>query len=118
VTVPVVLPDALYFAGSQNSSAVVVDRTTWTVTGTHDLGLTVGISQNAYDGEGIYVGTYADADAAILIVDPDTYEVVDQIDVLNVNSLDVLDGSLWAVDEDLNILQRFDIAAGPPEPAQ
>ena len=108
VGVPIVLDDGIFFAGQLGSTAVVVSRDDWTVRSTHDLGRVTGISQNAYDGTYLYVGSYDDDPPEIFVIDPATFEIIDTIEPLNLNSLVVFDGSLWSTDADSDLLQRFD----------
>jgi hypothetical protein len=107
VGVPVVLPDSVFFhAQVDASTAVVVQRGTWTVTATPDLGRPTTGSNTGYDGRSIYVITddYKD----ILVTDAETFEVTDTIETFGVNSVDLHDGALWVTSGDSDVLQRFD----------
>lgn len=109
VGVPIVLDEAVFFVGQLGSTAVVVGRDDWGVRSTPDLGRQTGSSQNAFDGTAMYVGADDDGASVILVIDPETFEVVDTIEPLDVNSLDVLDGSLWTAGGDRDIVHRFDL---------
>ena len=84
----------------------MVDRATWTVSGTHDLGRATGGSQGAYDGTSLYLGTHDKE--AILVVDPTTMTVADEIlPLFGVNSLDFEGDRLWTVGSTYGFLQRL-----------
>jgi hypothetical protein len=85
VGVPVVLDDAIFFPGMAGSIAVVVDRSTWAVTSTPDLGRPTGASQSGFDGTSMYIGTADHED--ILKVDANTYAVTDTIKPLHANTV-------------------------------
>ena len=61
------------------------------------------------DGERIYVPTHDEEPSDVLVLDAQTYEVVDTIHPLGVNSVALRDGSLWVSHEQMNVLQRFDL---------
>jgi hypothetical protein len=106
---PVVLPDAVFFPGYGGSKAAVVDRGTWTVKATPDIGVSAGGNgQPAFDGESIYVGTSNHTDVAR--IDSKTFTVSDIIPALEVNAV-LLDGdSLWiAGAQPADAVQRFDL---------
>jgi glutamine cyclotransferase len=112
VGVPVVLDEMVYFNGA--SHAVVVDRATWTVADTPELGTrSSGGSQPAYDGTSIYVIVEK---RDVVVVDPSTFEITETIEAFDfamplgnqVNSLAVAPGALWVVNDEAGILQRFD----------
>jgi hypothetical protein len=113
--VPIVLDDTVFFPPALGSKATVVDRSTWTVTATPDLGRFIdGGSQGAFDGESIYV--IADKPTGtIAVIDPATFEVTSELMALatapSLNSLAATPGVLWAVNNSGGILQRFDASA-------
>ena len=45
----------------------------------------------------------------VLVLDAETYEVVDTIEPLNVNGVTADNGVLWVVHPDTNVLQRFEV---------
>ncbi len=91
---------------------MIVDRATWTVSATPDLGVAGGgEGQPAFDGESIYVSTADHQD--VVRVDSATFTVSDTIEPLGVNAVLVDDGSLWiASGQPHNVVQRFDIDQG------
>jgi hypothetical protein len=106
VMIGIVLDDSVFFAGEHGSQAVVVDRTTWTVRATPDLGRATGdLGTVEADAESIYVPTLDATD--VLVVDTSTFAVTDTIPTLGTRSVTVLDGSLWTTGYD-GYLQRFD----------
>jgi len=106
VAYPAVLDNAVFFPGSDGSTAVVVDRSTWTVIATPDLGRSTRIGLTATDGARIYVRVAGNRD--VLVVDAGTYTVVDTIETLaNVASV-LLDGSLWTAGSWDGLMQRHD----------
>jgi hypothetical protein len=109
---PVALPDAVFFPGYGGSTAVIVDRATWTVSATPDLGVAGGgEGQPAFDGESIYFGNADHQD--VVRVDSATFTVTDTIEPLGVNAVLVDGGSLWiARGQPHNVVQRFDIDQG------
>jgi hypothetical protein len=108
VGVPVALDNAMFFPGMAGSTAVVVDRSTWTVTATPDLGRPTGASQSGFDGTSMYIGTADHED--ILKVDAATYAVTDTIEPLHANTVIVADGAIWAADGGrFDVVQRFAI---------
>jgi len=109
---PAVLPDAVFFPGYGGTTAVIVDRATWTISATPDLGLTAtGNGQPAFDGKSIYIGTADHHDVARL--DPATFTVTDTIEPLGVNAVFVDGDSLWIANgQPHNVVQRFDIDQG------
>ncbi len=109
VGVPIVLDDGVFFPGHQTSTAVVVDRATWTVTATPDLGRPTRCSQCGFDGNSIYAATDDSEQMDVLVVDATTFEVTGTIETLGANSIDADDGSLWVIDDTFGVLQRFDI---------
>jgi hypothetical protein len=109
VEVPVVLDSAVFLPGNRSSTAVVVDRSSWTVTARPDMGRPTRCSQCAFDGASIYLPTDDDGTFDVLVVDATTYEVTGTLETLGANSLDVGDGALWVVDDTFMVLQRFDI---------
>ena len=114
--VPIVFDDIVFFPPALGSKATVVDRSTWTVTATPDLGRYIdGGSQGAFDGTSIYV--IADKPTGtIAVIDPATFEVTRELMALatapSLNSLAATPGVLWAVNNSGGILQRFDIPQG------
>ena len=107
VGVPVVLDDRVVFPGYKGSTAVIVDRDTWAVDRTVDLGARTGGSQSAFDGSVMYVPT--DDKLGLLVVDPTSYEVVDTILPFEVNSVVAADGGgVWTASNTINYVQRFD----------
>jgi DNA-binding beta-propeller fold protein YncE len=110
VGVPVVLDGAVFFAGYAGSTAVVIDRATWSVAATPDLGRPTGGSLVATDGEQIFVPTYhAAGPRDVLVVDAAAFTVMDTIESLGNNSVAVLDGALWTADAHFDVVQRHDI---------
>ena len=105
VGVPVVLDDVVFFAGYGGSTAVVVDRATWTVAVTPELGSVTGHSLLATDGERIFVPT-VDVPGNVLVVDAGDYTVIDTIEPLGNNAVAVIDGELWTTGEDFGLVQR------------
>jgi hypothetical protein len=109
VGVPVVLDGAVFFAGYAGSTAVVIDRATWTSTATPDLGRPTGGSLLATDGDRIFVPTHHTGPQDVLVVDAATFAVTDTIESLGNNSVAVLDGALWTADAHFDVVQRHDI---------
>ena len=109
VGVPVVLDNAVFFAGWGGSKGVVVDRASWTVTDTPDLGAVTKGSLIVTDGSSIFVPTDC-CPKDVLVVDAATFEVTASIEPLGNNALAVLDGSLWTADLDFGLVQRFDVS--------
>jgi hypothetical protein len=106
VTIGVVLDDSVFFAGEHGTQAVVVDRDTWTVRSTPDLGTATGdLGTVEADSESVYVPTLDQMD--VLVVDTSTFAVTDVIPTLGVHSVTVHDGSLW-ISGYGGYLQRFD----------
>jgi hypothetical protein len=106
VTIGIVLDDSVFFAGEHGTQAVVVDRTTWTVRSTPDLGRTTGdLGTVEADVDSIYVPTLDSGD--VLVVDASTFEVTDVIPTLGARSVTLHDDSLWTTGYD-GYLQRFD----------
>jgi streptogramin lyase len=108
VLAPAVFDDRVFFAGHETPTAVVVDRSTWTVASTHDLGRGTGGGGIVSDGESIFVPTDDAPFNDVLVVDADTYEIVETIEPLDVNHVALLDGSLWSTDGTFDVAQRFD----------
>lgn len=107
VGVPVVLDDRVIFPGQLGPTMVSVDRSTWTVAATADLGRSTGGSQPAFDGAFVYVPTGDKFD--VLVVDPASLEVVDTIRPLEVNAVVAADGGgVWTASNTINFVQRFD----------
>jgi outer membrane protein assembly factor BamB len=104
----VIFDDLVFLSGEHESTAVVVDRDTWNITATPDLGRPTGGGTVATDGTRIYVPTADGQD--LLVVDADTFAVVDTIEPLSVHSVEVVDGALWTAHFDHGVLQRFDLA--------
>jgi hypothetical protein len=109
VVFPVVFDDRVFFAGDETPFAVVIDRATWTVASTPDLGRPTGKGGIVSDGESIFVPTEDASPNDVLVVDADTYEVIDVIEPLDVNHVALLDGSLWLTHGALDVVQRFDL---------
>ena len=107
VGVPVVLDDRVVFPGQGGPTMVAVDRGTWAVAATADLGRSTGGSQPAFDGAFVYVPTQDKID--VLVVDPVSLEVVDTVRPLEVNAVVAADGGgVWTVSNTINFVQRFD----------
>ena len=100
------LDDAVFFPGPDGATAVVVDRSTWTVTATPDLGRSTRVGLTATDGARIYVPATGHRD--VVVVDADTYAVVDTIETLGNAAPVLLDGSLWTADSWDGLIQRHD----------
>ena len=109
VLMPAILEDRVFFAGNGNPTAVVVDRATWTVASTHDLGRVTHGGGIVTDGESIFVPTHDSFPNDVLVVDAQTYEVVDTIEPLDVNGVALLDDSLWVTHQTFNVVQKFDL---------
>jgi YVTN family beta-propeller protein len=106
VTIGIVLDDSVFFAGEHGSQAVVVDRSTWTVRSTPDLGRATGdLGTVEADADSIYVPTLDSND--VLVVDTSTFKVTDTIPTLGTRSVTVHDRSLWTTGYD-GYMQRFD----------
>jgi hypothetical protein len=105
VNIGIVLDDSVFFAGNQGSRSVVVDRGTWTVRATHDLGRPTAGGTIEADATSVYVPTADNRD--VLVVDTHTFAVTDTIETLGVHSVAVHDGALWTAISD-GFLQRFD----------
>ena len=88
-------------------AAVVVDRATWTVSATPDLGRPTRVGLTATDGDRIYapVAGYRD----VVVIDAATFEVVDTIDTLGNAAPVLVDGSLWTADSWYGLMQRHDL---------
>ncbi|HET9665373.1 MAG TPA: hypothetical protein VFP09_01395 [Desertimonas sp.] len=99
VTIGVVLDDAVFLAGESGSKAVVVDRATWTVSRTPDLGRDTGaLGTGETDGTSVYVPTLDQRD--VLVVDASTFAVTDVVETLGVHCVTVQDDSLWVAGYD------------------
>ena len=61
------------------------------------------------DGESIFVPTHDALPNDVLVVDAETYQVVDTIEPLDVNGVALLDGSLWVTHQTFNVVQKFDL---------
>jgi hypothetical protein len=106
VAYPAVLDDAVFFPGESGTTAVVVDRNTWAITGTPDLGRSTRVGLTATDGERIYVPATGYRD--VVVVDAGTYNVIETIETLGNASPVLLDGSLWTADSWDGLMQRHD----------
>jgi hypothetical protein len=106
---PAVFDDTVFFAGDLNTSAVVIDRDTWSVASTIELPDVVGGGGITTDGRSIFVPTRGGEPWDVLVLDAETFEHVDTIEPLNVNGVVAEDGALWLVHPDTNVLQRFDV---------
>jgi hypothetical protein len=110
VGVPVELETAVFFPGFGGSQAVVVDRSTWAVAATPELGRETGASQSGFDGKFIYVVTFDHED--VLKVDATSYSVTGTIAPIHANTAIVADGALWTADGgQLDVVQRFTITS-------
>jgi hypothetical protein len=110
VGVPAVLDDAVFFGGHGGPTAVVIDRATWSVAATPELGRPTGGSLVVTDGERIFVPTYyASGPKDVLVVDAGTFAVKDTIEPLGNNAVALLDGALWTADGQFNMVQRHDV---------
>jgi hypothetical protein len=108
VTQPVVLPSSVFFPANQDAStAVVVQRGTWQVTATPDLGVATAGSTTGFDGHMLYVVTADNAD--VLVVDPVTFEVHDTIETFGVNTVGIDGGSLSVAHGGTDLLQIYDL---------
>jgi hypothetical protein len=107
VGVPVVLDDAVFFPGWGGSVAVVVQRSDWTVASTHDLGRTTSGSLAVTDGSRVFIPRSDEFD--VLVVDAETYDLIDTIESQGANGLALLDGSLWTAAAYAGVTQRFDL---------
>jgi YVTN family beta-propeller protein len=101
-----VQPDTVFFAGFDTAQAAVVDRASWAVTETPDLGRPTVGGTLATDGTSIYVP--AASSREVLVIDAATFAVVDTIDPLEPWSVVFADGGLWVVPDNGAIAQRFE----------
>lgn len=106
---PAILDDSVFFAGNGNSTAVTIDRSTWTIAATYDLGRTTGGGGIVTDGTSIFVPTDEQSPNDVLVVDTSSFDVVGVVEPLDVNHLALLDGSLWITDGTFDVVQRFDL---------
>jgi hypothetical protein len=102
-----VQPHTVFFAGWETAEAAVVERVTWTVTSTPDLGRPTAGGTLATDGTSIYVPA-ADS-LGVLVVDASTFEVVDTIEPITPYSVAIEGDGLWIVEAGGAIAQRFDL---------
>ena len=109
VTAVIMLDDSVFLPGNSSSTAVVVDRATWAITATPDLGHPTRCSLCGFDGTSIYIPTDDSDQMDVLVVDGATFEVIDTIETLGANSVSAADGALWVVDDTFGVLQRFEI---------
>jgi hypothetical protein len=107
VAYPAVLESAVFFPGESGSTAVVVDRSSWTVSATPDLGRPSRMGLTATAGERIYVPLVGNLDVAV--VDAKTFTVVDTVETLGSVAVVVLDGSMWVADSHYGLMQRHDL---------
>jgi hypothetical protein len=98
--------DTVFFAGFDTAQAVVVDRATWAVTSTPDLGSPTVGGTLATDGTSIYVP--AASSREVLVVDSTTFAVVDSIEPLEPWSVAFSDGGIWVVPDNGAVAQRFE----------
>jgi DNA-binding beta-propeller fold protein YncE len=92
--------------GGLRITAVVVNRATWTISATADLGQPTSGSIAVTDGTHIYVPT---ADVLyVAVVDAETNAVIGTIETLGSNSVALLDGVLWTASGRWDLVQRFD----------
>ena len=86
-------------------------RWDWSITSTPDLGRVTHGGGIATHGDSIYVPTEDGFPKDVLVVDANTYEVVDTMEPidLNVVALDD-DGSLWVASGRMDLVQRIDLA--------
>jgi YVTN family beta-propeller protein len=98
--------DTVFFAGFDTSLAAVVDRATWTVTSTPDLGRRTAGGTLATDGTSLYVPA-ADS-GAVLVIDATTLAVTRTLEPVDPWSVTFEDGGLWVVAENGAIAQRFE----------
>ncbi len=109
VLAPAIFDDRVFFAGNYNSTAVLVDRADWTVASTHDLGRITHGGFIVTDGTSIFIPTKDGFPNDVLVVDAETYEIIDTVEPLDVNGVALLDDSLWVTNETFNVAQRFDL---------
>lgn len=107
VAYPAVLDAAVFFPGQDGPTAVVVDRATWTVSATPDLGRPTRVGLTATDGDRIYAPLAGYRD--VVVIDAATLEVVDTIDTLGNAAPVLVDGSLWTADSWYGLMQRHDL---------
>ena len=74
---------------------------------TPDLGRPTAGSLSVSDGERIFVPT-RDGSEDVLVVDASTFEVIDTVKTLGVNSVALLDDSLWTAAGTFGLMQRHD----------
>jgi hypothetical protein len=101
-----VQPDTVFFAGWESAQAAVVDRATWTLTSTPDLGRPTVGGTLATDGTSIYVPA-ADS-REVLVIDAVTFTIVDTIEPIDPWSVAVDGDGLWIVEDGGPVAQRFD----------
>jgi YVTN family beta-propeller protein len=99
-------PETVFFAGWETAQAAVVDRATWTVTSTPDLGRPTAGGTLVTDGTSIYVP--AAGSGAVLVVDTATFTVIDTIEPIDPWSVAIEGNGLWTVQENGAVAQRFD----------
>ena len=108
---PAVFDDRVFFAGNMTSTAVVIDRANWSIESTHDLGRATHGGGVVTDGDFIYLPTEDGFPKDVLVVDANSYEVVDTIEPLDLNGLALDGNSLWVTSGRLAVAQRFDLPA-------
>jgi hypothetical protein len=101
-----VQPETVFFAGFDTPQAAVVDRATWAVTRTPDLGSPTVGGTLATDGTSIYVPSASSQE--VLVVDADTFAVVDTIEPIEVWSVASAEGGVWVVPDNGAVAQRFE----------
>jgi YVTN family beta-propeller protein len=102
-----VQPETVFFASWETAEAAVVDRATWTVTSTLDIGRPTAGGTLATDGTSIYVP--AAGSQEVVVVDASTFTVVDTIEPIDPWSVAIEGGRLWSVEEGGAVAQRFDL---------
>jgi hypothetical protein len=105
---PAVLDGVVYFPGHLGRQAVVVDRASWEVTDTPDMGGSGGgTGQAATDGKTIYI--VDESEDAVLLIDASTFAPAGTIEPLGVNAVAIIDDALWtASGAPFDAVQRFD----------
>ena len=109
---PVVLPHDVFFSAYGGQTGVVVDRATWSVEATPDLGVAQGGNgQPASDGRSIFIPTFDEQ--SVVTVDATTFAPTGVLPALGANALLVHDGDLWVASGRVDAVQRFDLPRSP-----
>jgi len=105
---PLVLPHDVFFSAYGGQTGVVIDRATWSVKATPDLGVAQGGNgQPASDGRSIFIPAFDEQ--SVVTVDAATFAPTGVLGVLGANALLVHDGDLWVASGRVDAVQRFDL---------